>query len=514
MASQGDRAALAAMAFAVVCFAAAMNSGAITSAAKGNIGRDLSLVTVLAALGVWALGALSDDRVRMLLPTAFAAGVALSGAFAVLEVLLQVESGPIQLIGGRPPGLTPNPVYFGALCAGALTCSIWHEVRVHRTLTVASIALFAFLANLSGSRAALFGAVAIGILLIARQPWRTIFRVGTGLVGGIIAAFWFVSLWGQSGDSLSRVSSNRGLDGRWQVWLYGWESFLERPVLGWGLGRFRAAIQHHFSPEFVAQNALYDQRQAWFDPHNVVVLIAVGAGILGLVTAASFLVLAVKRTSGPGVWMFWAVAAAWLLQPVSIATFPVAMLLLGSSRTAPISRRPELSKGTAVVAAAVAAMSGAWFIAADLRLEYALESNDAERVEDAAGWFWRDAAVADLVAQAYAVQSLRDVDDPMVPTYEAKSIEWTRSAISYEPDRAYWWSQLGLRQFTFGNYKAAETAAREGIARQAWHAASWRVLYLVAQATDDEDMTDESSSALCELGVLMCDEDPSTSRSG
>jgi len=66
--------------------------------------------------------------------------------------------------------------------------------------------------------------------------------------------------------------------------LLGWEiayrAFLARPLLGWGPENFSIAFNQFYNPALLA----YSQSETWFDrPHNILLEMAVNAGILGFI---------------------------------------------------------------------------------------------------------------------------------------------------------------------------------------------------------------------------------------
>ena len=67
-----------------------------------------------------------------------------------------------------------------------------------------------------------------------------------------------------------------GINTRLLVWNVAWESFKERPVLGWGIGSFSYAYAKHFDPRLL-------DRDPWFDRvHNIVLDWMIFGGAIGL----------------------------------------------------------------------------------------------------------------------------------------------------------------------------------------------------------------------------------------
>ena len=214
--------------------------------------------------------------------------LAMSALVGFLQILLSIDTGVFARTADRASGLTTNPVYFGSLMGGAaaLAATRWRQ-RQRPELMLGLVAVFAFAVNLSGSRVAL-GATVL-VLRIHHGASRLEARLATA--GGVPRRHT------RLGRVRRRVRRRPGRDGRvtsgatsgrLDVWRYGWTAFRERPLFGWGLGRFRAAIQEHLSAAFVRDHAPNDNVPIIFDAHNIVVELTVTLGIVGLVLAGVF----------------------------------------------------------------------------------------------------------------------------------------------------------------------------------------------------------------------------------
>ena len=157
------------------------------------------------------------------------------------------------------------------------------------------------------------------------------------------------------------------------MWRYGFKAFLDRPLVGHGLGRFRPAVQQYFDPAFVHDNVQDDLLQGWFDSHNIVVQIVVGLGIVGLLLSVAFVVTAGRRARGPLAFATIAIVASWFLQPAGLPTFALAALLFGASQpslgaaaeaAAGLVTRPRVGLAAAGLASV---LLSAWLIVADAR---------------------------------------------------------------------------------------------------------------------------------------------------
>jgi hypothetical protein len=277
------------------------------------------------------------------------------------------------------------------------------------------------------------------------------------------------------------------------AWRYGVEAAFDRPLTGWGFGRFRAATQGRFDAAFVRSSASDDVRQAWFDAHNIVLTVVVAVGIVGLAIAVWFAVEAVRLSHGPLLMFAIGVGGTWLLQPAGLATLPVVLLALGCAAPR-FEREPSPPRLAAeLVAGGLGLLLAGWLIVADLRLERAADPVDAAAVDAAARWFPGDSLVADLAAQAWFLEHV--AGEP----HEADVVAWSRRAVDREPDRPYLWASYAGRMIYFQRYEEARAALDEALELQPWHPQSWRLMYVLADRTDDEDLRMRAAQRLCEL---------------
>jgi hypothetical protein len=496
-----DQSGIAASTLASWIVIAALLSGAPFVAMKGMYGRELSGLIVIGALCVWALGRTASTRTVQLLPAVVAIGLAFNALIGIAQVVARVDTGFLQLQDGRAAGLTSHPVYFGALMAGA--AAMLAAVRnVPYWVRMAGVGVTALACNLSGSRVAtaagLFGLVCY---VLKRRDERFArraafpFTFAIGVLGGSLVA----SIVGGSGSTgVSRVAST-GEGGRFDVWRYGVAALVERPFAGWGFGRFRTATQGHYSAAFVRDYAGYDVRQAWFDGHNLFVTTAVAIGVVGLAFAIWFGVSASVIARGPLGYFVLPLALTWLVEPAGLATLPLGLLALGAAAhrmdDVPVMRPSPHRRWVAAAAGTFGVILAASILVGDARLKRALDSEDPEQIDSAARMFADDSVVADLVGQAWFIAEEHD------PSLRPKVLDWSRRAIAHEPDRPYLWSRLAARQVTFGDLDGAEESVNRALALQPWHMQAWQIRYLIAQRSHDALLLEQSSEALCALGL-------------
>lgn len=499
---RGDRAGRVALLVGLWIVVAAMFSGAPLLAMKGTVGRELTGVTVIAALGVWALGRQASRTAAAKMPIALLVGVGINAAVGVAQVAFQIETGWLAMQFSRATGLTSNPVYFGALMAGGAGLAAgWPDWTLSRRIVV--VFGFAFAANLSGSRVALVaGLTAVALVLVARED--TIDRarrvlIPVGYIFGTAAAGWFTSSLPGARGSTERVTEV-GSGGRADAWRYGLHAVTERPIFGSGFGRFRASTQGQFSAEFVRTAASDDLRQAWFDAHNVVVNTVVAIGVVGLGLSGWFVVRAVRGADRHLLLFLAGIVLTWTMQPVGLVTLPLAMFTLGVAgvaRQQAVAPTPHMNPVWYQGAALVGVLLAGWLVTADLAVKRAVDRSDAGALERAAVLYPGDSVVADLVAQGLYAQVQFE------PSLGPDVLTWSQRSIDNEPDRPYYWRRHAQRLFAFGQPEAARAALERAVELEPWHLQSWQGLAAIAQLTGDDELLTEATAKLCELGQPM-----------
>ena len=419
------------------------------------------------------------------------AGLAVNAAVGFVQVFAGVTTGPFAMQFDRAMGLTPNPVYFGALAAaGAAVSAGLGAWRLPYRL--GAIALFAGAVDLSGSRVALVaGFVGVAIWpLVCRVGWWITLASFLAYVGGVAGSTLATSRWAGSATSTDRLA-NAGGGGRFDAWKYGADAVLERPIAGWGFGRFRAATQGRFSEDFVRNSAFDDLTQAWFDAHNIVLGVAVSVGLVGLLVVAAWLVAACRSISGPLVSALVVFGIVLLLQPAGLVVVPLACLLLGlaADHDRP-PRRATVSLPALLMLLAGVALA-AYLVIGDLRLETAIRSGDSQRLEASAAMFPNDSVVADLVAQSWYYDVL--LGEPAEDEFR----DWSERAIAAEPDRPYYRSVYAFRLLELGDLGEAQRSAEEAIELQPHHVGAWVALRQIGARTGDQALVDDALAHLC-----------------
>lgn len=483
-----------------LCWAvlSAVLSGLPRSSLIGTASRDLSVLTVVLAFCVWAFSRQVSENGRRVLPHVIVWALVLGAVVGILQVVFDVRTGPLSLAGDRPQGFATNPVYFGALCSAGLGAAIALDSQTSRRFLWWAVAPLGIATSLSGSRVALLGSLIVIALVVSAYRTRGAALAAGAALASLVAGVAVDRVFGAGRNAADRLVNSTG-GGRTQVWWYGIEAWFERPLLGHGLGRFRPAVQHRFSAEFVRDFAPDELTQAWFDPHNVIVNLLVATGIVGLVAFVGWGLLCAVRCEGPLGFALIPVCLSWMLQPVGIVVLPLAMLMLGVAMSAAHSR-VEVDRRTLIGLGALGSLMASYLLVADIGLRRAADDLDGSRAAAAAGLFANDAVVADIVGQVYRYDESSD-------DRAERRREWQRVAADAEPDRPYWWSQLGERYIEAGMFEEAREALARAHDLQPFNVRTLRTEIILALRSNDDLALERLLVDSCDLGFEVCGTD-------
>lgn len=267
--------------------------GFMAAAAISTVGRGDSLILIqwgVCILICWLAG---DTKLNHILFRLYG----IISAVAIVQVLISLP----QIT--RASSLLWNPNSLGAAMLPALAMACHH--RRWRWF-----ALYAVVLLLTGSRAALIGALAGGAMYLVIQMPRllpSLFVTG-------IAAVWAVG----------RLPDHGGMDLRLDLWRVGLLAWRDDPLIGIGLGNYTQAFQ-------VYAQLLHER--VHLHAHNLFIQIASEMGTIGLF-ALVMLLLAI----GIHIYRMRAIALAALFTGVLVAScmdyvywLPANILLLGLS---------------------------------------------------------------------------------------------------------------------------------------------------------------------------------------
>lgn len=495
---------------------AALVSGAPRSALFGFAGRDLSALTVLGAACVWACARQTSDRARALVADVVTWAAAAAALVALLQVLFDVRTGPLTLAAGRPSSFLSNPVYFGAVMSTGLLVVAARLARAWTSSLAPAALLLGIGVSLSGSRVALAAALVAGVALVVVHRSRPAL-VSLGVVVGSLVVGVGIDRWfGAGRNAADRLAESTG-GGRTTVWRYGWGAFLDRPVRGYGFGRFRPAVQARFDLDFVAEFAVDESSQPWFDPHNVIVGLLVAVGVVGTALFVIWGLRCAVSAQGPLAWGIVPILFHWLLQPVSLYTLPLAALLLGAAMPAVVGAAPnsqvsdeedeELPARSGIVLPSSAwlvggvvggLLVGTSFVVADYWLRRTADAGDAEAAAQIARLTADDPVVSNVVSQVYGLDVTADGHLDGV-------LRWRTASVETEPDRPFWWTQLALAQIETADYIGARRSLDEALRLQPNNPTTTRTMAILAIRSGDRELLADSLDRLCDFDLPDCE---------
>ncbi len=499
-------------------------SGHPWSTVIGTVGTEESALILSASLGLLAIGRELSPQGRRAVGWAVVVGASLSSAIGLLQYLTQADAGLFALMGERVSGLTPSPVYFGAVAAGAFGIVVGRQSSNSRTvvLDVLLAAWFGVAISISGSRVALGAAVVVAVAALGlRRSSRALFG-SLGMLGGVAVGAVITATVGTGASAVNRVAGG-GVGDRREAWGYAFDAFRERPLFGWGLGEFRRVVQGRIDAQ-LAKVLGPAMDQSLFDAHNTIMGVAVSLGIAGLAVVVVLTVLLMRRARGGLAVGAVALALSWLLQPMGLATFPLALLLLGASMPGVPERVWAVADdagtddvGTADVGTAEARdsplhtrpwllwlllpgiVAGLYLIVVETSIRRAADRLDAERVEDLVELLPPDPVLADIVAQGWQAEAASgDLQA------QGRSLEWSERAVELQDDRSRWWIRHAIRQLTFADAEAALESVREArrLEPNSWTGVDLELILL--DVLGDDAARQALMPLGCELGVPSC----------
>lgn len=473
-------------------------SGRLLNALIGSTGRDLSALTIVLCGGLWALGRTMSRSGTGALERVVLFGATANALVGLLQVTLDLRTGPLALASGRPYAFMTNPVYFGAICAGGLALAVGRTHGRPRPLDAGVIVLLAVGVSLSGSRVALAAAVvSLGAIAVATRLGPRLYSVAFAVVGLLIGVLLDRSV-GAGRNAADRIADGGG-GGRSTIWSYALDAWTDRPLVGYGFGRFRVAVQGRFTSEFTRDYAIDETSQPWFDAHNVVIGVLVAVGVVGLVLFAGWFASVARSSRGPLAWGAVPIVLTWLLQPMALATLPIVVLMLGAAWCDRAAFDRRWTRGAALLVTVGVAL-GACLVVADLAFRQAVDARDGDRAALVARFYGVDPITSDVVAQVYGAETALGVvgDD---------ELEWRRRTVDAEPDRPLWWSNLALAQIARGESEDAEVSVGRALDLQPFSARALRAQVVVAARLGDEASFDRALDLLCDLDQPECDVD-------
>lgn len=438
-------------------------SPSVVASLTGGANWGTGLVFVAAVAGAWALGVTAGEQRRRQLAAALVAAALINAAMAWLQARGLVP--PSLESAGRSSGLMGNPVHLGALAAGALWLAGERlgRGRWRRSAPwLGAVALLAGAAQLSGGRSAV-GLVALATVAVARRAgWKRALAIVAAVAAGFLAAPAWAADGAVSGSARAvGPESTRQVDVRLGLWRISAEAALDRPLLGWGPGRFHEATSPRYTP-VVSEGGV----KAYHDAHNWVVEYAVTTGAVGLLLLAGWLVTAGRAGAGALAGFAAVVGLFMLVEPQSVGLTPLALLALGASSrpgpgVGPARRGWRLASAVGVVAGVAAA--GVLLTGEALLHQAVLDTSPARHARAAALLPpWAD--VSRIGARIESFAGLHSEPD------RRDALALARQATRRDPADPSAWSNLGRLELEWGTDEAAARALERALERNPWHA--------------------------------------------
>jgi O-antigen ligase len=372
------------------------------------------------------------------------------------------------------------------------------------------VVFFAVGIGVSGTRVSIIavGLVCIAVLLHARtlRSLRVAALAVLGFATSNLMQHVFLPTAVTKGATAVDRFSSVGAEGRIELWKAGMSALRERPFLGWGVGRVRPAVQHHFTPSFVRAYQFDDFSHAWNDVHNVFVQMLVSVGIVGFVLLAAFVVLSVRKGDFGLALAAAAISVNWMLQPTGLSSLSIAMIFLGAAavRTPELCRSVRIGRlgsdkvgGAVTVGAVVVGLAAALtLVGADLNLRRAVQTGDSAQMRAAAAWFGDDPFIIDT----FFVGTYKASD----PEEAQARVQAARRAVVAEPDVPVWWTELAMTQWDTKDFEGMRESVEKALELQPNHVRAWVQLTAYAKHVGDVELEETARKHACDLGAPVC----------
>jgi O-antigen ligase len=357
LAARGDLAARLGLAFTVWAGVATLASGSVL-AYVGDYSSATGLVLVTCAAGAWGAGRALPEETLPWLRGGLVAGALVNGVVAILQGPFDLTSYRLELVDARSTGLLGNPVFVGAACASATTL-LAPVLRRSRPAGLCAILVLATAVQMSGARIAL-AMLVVGVLFVGRacRPLLLAAMLTTVAVGLLLGSALQADGGTSAGQRLGTPAA--GMSHRLANWATAADAVLDRPVTGWGPGRYQAGTSPHRTLEVADR--------IYTDAHNLVVEYAVTTGLIGAALLTAWLLAVAWRAWRPA-QPDLAVAAALLfgfhlLEPQHVLLTPLMFLLAGAAapRTSASGRGRLLHPLQAALVTAALLLGGVWAV--------------------------------------------------------------------------------------------------------------------------------------------------------
>lgn len=478
-----DRPSVLALAFLAAAAASALLSTKPALAIFGSYNHGTGLLFYIAVVAAWAIGRATDDLGRRRLLTAFVAAMVISSVAAVAQTLFDLSEFQLGRVHDRADAFMGNPVHLGAATAGAIGIVTWWTVREGRRVHMVLLPLFAAALELSGSRFAVVAAAGLVIAVVRGPSWRGAIAVVLLLIGFATGGAIAAAAAAPSGTSRAASVTSSALTPRIEMWKAATRAIADRPFFGFGPGRFREATGRLRTTQMARAEG---PDKLFLDAHNVVAEVAVTTGLLGLLLALAWLGLASSQVSGPFAAAAAGILCLTLVQPLSVSTVPVGMLLLaaGSRNVERITVSKSAAAATAFTST-VAVLLAATLLVGDFLRRQAELDFDRHAAHQSAHLLGVWPEPHQLLSKIALYESIIAVPDD--PVLLRQSIRFQKDAAERDPSDPSLWVELGLLNLRARDFDAAADDFRLALQADPQSLNAWVGLGRTALATGQYD---------------------------
>ena len=457
-----DRAALLGAGFVAWALISTVASGSAVSW-FGDFFALTGMVFVAACAGSWAVGRSLPDPALPALAAAFLAGAVVNAGVALTQGFIDLSTYEVVLYEGRATGLLGNPVFLGALCAAAVAM-VPSLLRRNTAAGVVVTILLAAATQMSGARNSIVVLVIVSVWAVTRVAGARRILLAASVVVGLGIGVVVEPAHGTG--AVARLGTSAGFTNRVENWREAVIAAAERPIVGYGPGRYGPAVSPHRTAELSRQGP----DRLYADAHNVVFEYAVTVGVVGLVLLVGWATAAVREAWRPRradlLVAATALFAAHLLQPQHLALTPVMLLLAGAAaRPAAAAGAPtRLTVATQVGLTVLALLLSARLLVGDVTYHAAELDFDLDGAQRASSLLSPWARPVSLETRIHLFRAREQKDPSELPAALASA----RRAVAREPGDPIRRVAMASILFELGRRDAALAAYHEALERNPW----------------------------------------------
>ena len=532
-------AARSAMAFLAWAALSAALSSTPESAFFGLYAQMTGWIFLLCVAGAWAVATRLTPTDRSILELAIIVAATGNGIIAVIEQHDNLSSIGLPLYPGylQPIGTLGNPVFLGALLAGALALVAprfvrsplwWSPVVIVLglglgvcgerlplilvvVLLVGEVLSAGISAHRSGRRGSadmtrslwpilLFSALAVGMLVIgsvtagsnSATPATT--SVSPGSASPSSPATGATT---QHGGVISHIQSSTSYETfgqRFDIWAVAVHAFADRPIVGYGPNQFRSATLSRYTPSLISamESDIYNNEE-YLDGHDFVVELAVTVGVVGLGLFLIWLYFCLRRGTGPLLVFALVLLASELAEPLNPVITTLAFVALGAAAMSkreqdrlvsdaggtgavpPSSIRPVTIASWAL--GVLALIPAVCLVVGDVA--YAEASVAPPLTVTATS----NANTAETFLSPWPQPAALWASIYATPELNSigKAAQWQRAAVARDRTNALLLEELAVMEVSAGNEEAGRNAAVAAVAAQPWNASALDLLGAIDQ---------------------------------